>query len=94
MAEYIAFRYRLFGRGNIERDEPVWDPSLIYFVICRQKYVEKEIKLACGRIDNPNIANADSVSSIFGREPWWWTWYPKRGSSFLDQKVFIIDLRV
>jgi hypothetical protein len=44
------------GLGLIERDETVRHPSLIDFVICGQKNVEKETKVACGGIENPDIA--------------------------------------
>ena len=77
--------------GFIEGDETVWYPSLIDFVICGQKYVEKETEVACSGIENPYIANADAVSSIFSRKQLG-SWLPKGGSSFLGQKIFTIDL--
>jgi hypothetical protein len=36
-------------------------------VICGQKNVEKETKGACGGIENPDIAIADTFSSVIGR---------------------------
>ena len=80
-----------FGLGLIKRDESVWYPSLINFVICRQQYVEQEDEFAGGEVDNPDIANADAVSSVLGRRRHWRSWHPKRDSSFLDQKMFTID---
>jgi hypothetical protein len=60
-------------------------------VICGEEYVEEESKVACA-IENPDIPNADAVSSIFIREHHLWSWLPKRGSPSLDQKVVIIDI--
>jgi hypothetical protein len=76
----------------IERDESVWHPSVIDFVICRQKYVEKKSKFACGGIENPDVPNADAVFSILGREHQLWARLPKGGPSFLDPKISTVDI--
>jgi hypothetical protein len=77
--------------GLVERNEPVWHPSFIDFVVCGEKYVEKECKVA-GLKENPDIANVDPASSVLDRVPHMWSWLPKRYPSFLDQKILEIDI--
>jgi hypothetical protein len=60
-------------------------------VICGEEYVEKEGKVPCA-IENPEVTNAHTVSSILCREHHVWAWFPKRSPSSLTQKVAIINI--
>jgi hypothetical protein len=56
-----------------------------------KEYVEEESKVARA-IENPDVADADAVSSVLIWERHRWSWLPKRGSSSLVQKVVIVDI--